>query len=629
MGDQLCSLKTAYLFVQNQPDVKHVIMSMSPVNEMNFLWKKFIESYNIEVVWDGWNAGDWHSRWQAWDQWRTERKINGKPFDHYRELYLRIHGYQRQVVLCGSERGLGRKNIYEYWLAGQENKPDTFPGADWFDDTLIHHPPHTPERDVYISPHCKTQGNFTFTFEYWSQVVHKLIDAGLTVTVGYDGQFCEELNYHPLYRKFWGTHEQWMEEVCKHKIVACGNTGTGWLAAACGVPLFTMEPPNSQMPDHRYRQCGLKNIVEVMDIPDSDYCAKRLIEETQRVVVMTTGCYDVIHAGHIRHLEKSRAMGSKLIVALNSDESVRMLKGPQRPINPQDQRKTVLEALRCVDEVRIFDGENAIPLIKEIKPAILTCGYGYNPARIIGKHLVESWGGKAVVTCENDGRDEPSTTKIIRKVLRSGDIIEICRVGAAHSVNPFEKLRLMAEEFLKVTHLEGSVADLGTYRGGTALILHRLAPDKHIHLFDTWQGNPFDDPLCHHKKGEWAAPLEDCKTLVGTDSFTHYHPGVFPTDADFDDKPAREEFFCFVYIDMDTYQSTMDALKFFFPLLLKGGKLFIDDYGWEPCAGVKKAVDEYFPPEECLRYGHPTTGLIGVPLFRVVQPQYTCIIERI
>lgn len=613
MGDQLCSLKAAYLFVQNQSDVDRVIMSMSPVNEMNFLWERFIRDYNVEVVWDSWNPGDWSARWSAWDVWRLNRNIQMNSgevvkFDHYRELYLRIHGAQRQLLICGSERGLGRRNIYEYWFYGQEHIPESCSGSDVY-DVEVDHPPLTSTRDVYISPHCKTQGNYTFTFDYWSQVVRKLLDAGVTVTVGYDGPFCEELYGHPLYCKHWGDHRQWMEQLCKHKIVACGNTGTGWLAAACNVPLFTMEPPNSQMPDHRYRECGLRNIVEVMSVPDADYCAKRLIEEVQKCIVVTTGCYDVIHAGHVRHLERARSLGTRLVVALNSDESVRRLKGPTRPINPQAQRKAVLEALRSVDEVRVMD--EPMDLVREVRPNVLAAGYGYTLNTIVGREFVESYGGRAVVTYNGDASRESSTTKTIAKILRSGDVIEICRVGSAHSVNPFDKLKLMAEEFLSVANLEGEVADLGAYRGGTSLILRRLAPDKHLHLFDTWSGNPFDDELCHHKRGEWAASLEDCRLLVGTDNKTYYHPGVFPSSApDY----VKESKFSFVYVDMDTYESTRDAIGFFWSRLVSGGKVVFDDYGWEPCAGVRKAVDEF----------------LGVyyQTQRIIQPQYTCVVTK-
>lgn len=608
-GDQLCYIKIAELFIMNQPDVDHVVMSMSPGNEMNFLWDRFIRDWVDEVVWDDFNSGDWEARWVAWNRWRADRSINGIPFDHYRELYLRIHGALRQNTLCGFERGLGRRNIFEYVYYGQEHLPDTCVGSDVY-DVEIDHPPLAPECDVYISPHCKTQGNVTFTFDFWSQVVHKLVDAGATVTVGYDGYFCEDLVGHPLYRKHWGDHRAWVEQVCRHKIVACGNTGTGWVAAACGVPLLTMEPPNSQMPDHRYRECGLRNLVGVVDVPDADCVARRIIEEVQRCVVMTTGCYDVLHAGHVRHLERSRALGTRLVVAMNSDASVRRLKGPERPINPEGQRRAVLEALRCVDEVRVCD--EPLDVLRELRPAVLTNGFGYTLDRVAGRELVEGWGGRVAITCTGDAKNEPSTTKIAERV-RQADVIEVCRAAAVYSVNPFGKLKLMADEFLKVVNLPGDVADLGAYRGGTSLILRRLAPGKQLHLFDTWEGNPHDDDLCHHKRGEWVAELEDCKTLVGD---AHYHRGVFPYTTEYlhkslDGIGSRIDPFCFVYVDVDTYQATRDAIEFFWLRMVPGGVMFFDDYGWTPCAGVKKAVDEVF-----------ITGR------RVVESLYTCMVVK-
>lgn len=636
MGDQLCALRTCYLFVERTPNVEHVIMSMSRGNEMHFLWTKFIEKYDIEVVWDDWNAGDWASRWNAWDKWRAERSIEGRPFDVYKEHYLRIHGAQRQAILCGHERGLGRRNIYEYWYCGQEDCPDGLPESDdWFGDGLIHHPPHRPERDVYISPLCKTQGNYVFTFQFWEDVVRLLVHASLSVTVGHPDPFCDDLLHRGdgLYRRHFGTHEEWMEEVCQHRIVACGNTGTGWLAAACGVPMITMEPHGSVMADHRYRECGLHNIVEVVDGYKLDemgndmraaavYVAQRLTEECRRRVVLTTGCYDVLHAGHVRHLQRARAMGTKLVVALNSDASVRFLKGPERPINPEGQRRAVLEALRCVDEVCLFDGPNALDLIHLLKPAVLACGYGYTTDTIVGRDVVEGYGGQVAVTCPADARgdalepEEPSTTAIVRRV-RTADVSDVVRAAAPYSVNPPDKLRLLAEQVLSVAHVPGALVDVGTCRGGTGLILRRLAPDRHLYLFDTWQGNPHDDPLCHHRPGEWAAALDDCRAVVGNGELTHYCQGVFPEWYDCAACHLRggqcsplEQLVALAYIDADTYQSTRDAISTLWPRLATGGKLVIDDYSWEPCAGVKKAVDE----------------LLGTEQVRVVG--YTAIVEK-
>jgi D-beta-D-heptose 7-phosphate kinase/D-beta-D-heptose 1-phosphate adenosyltransferase len=344
----------------------------------------------------------------------------------------------------------------------------------------------------------------------------------------------------------------------------------------------------------------------------AEYIARRILDEVRRCVVMTTGCYDVLHAGHIRHLERARALGTKLIVALNSDESVRKLKGPERPINPQGQRRAVLEALRCVDEVRLFDGADATDLIREVRPHVLACGFGYAPDKIVGRELVESWGGRAVVTCTGDARDEPSTTKIVRRA-RAAEVIEVIRSAMPYSVNPFEKLKLLAEQLLSVAGVPGDVADLGAYRGGASLVLRRLAPDRHLHLFDTWAGNPYDDPLCHHKRGEWVASLEECQRLVGNGEATHYHQGVFSEwGGDYPHDDNYRSIFCFVYVDMDTYLATKDAIEFFWPRLVPGGKIVVDDYGWGPCAGVKKAIDEAFTPEQ----------------LRVFQQQYTCVVEK-
>jgi hypothetical protein len=475
-GDQLCSLKTAYLFAEHAPPgTDKFIMSVSPGNEMHFLWTKFIEKYDVKLIIDDWNPGDWRSRWEAWDKWRTERSIAGIPFDHYRELHLRVwpHGEQRQTLLCGSERGLGKRNIYQYWWCGQEGAPEELPlSVDWFDGTLIHHPPHKPVRDVYISPHAKTQGNTVFTFDFWSEVVHKLIDAGVSVTVGYDnccGPFCEDLNYHPLYRKHWGTHEQWMEQICSHKLVACGNTGTGWLAAACGVPMITMEPPNSQMADHRYRECGLKNIVEIVSTPYADYVARRIVE-------------------------------------------------------------------------------------------------------------------------------------IVGGSLKALDAHNIVRQAAPHSINHPDKLKLVATYLLSVSDVPGDMADLGAYHGGVSYLMRHLEPHRYLYVVDTWEGNPHNDDLCHHKRGEWKASMEACKHLVGNGDETYYLKGIFPKSVDW----LYYRDFCFVYVDMDSYQSTKDAITFFWPRMSPGGIIMFDDWKWDPCAGVEKAVTEAFSKDQIVDCGHNT-----------------------
>lgn len=106
-------------------------------------------------------------------------------------------------------------------------------------------------------------------------------------------------------------------------------------------------------------------------------------------VVFTNGCFDIIHKGHIDYLKKSKDLGYKLIVGLNSDSSVKRLKGDSRPINNQEDRKTVLESLRFIDEVIIFDEDTPYQLIQKIKPDIITKGGDYNIDNVVGNDLAE------------------------------------------------------------------------------------------------------------------------------------------------------------------------------------------------------------------------------------------------
>jgi len=105
--------------------------------------------------------------------------------------------------------------------------------------------------------------------------------------------------------------------------------------------------------------------------------------------VFTNGCFDILHRGHVEYLAQSRAMGNKLIVGLNSDESVRRLKGSTRPINSQEDRKAVLLALRSVSAVYIFDEDTPYELIKRLKIDLITKGGDYMPHQIVGNDIVE------------------------------------------------------------------------------------------------------------------------------------------------------------------------------------------------------------------------------------------------
>lgn len=130
-------------------------------------------------------------------------------------------------------------------------------------------------------------------------------------------------------------------------------------------------------------------------------------------IVFTNGCFDIVHAGHVDYLEKAKNFGDVLIVGLNSDESVRRLKGENRPINPQEYRKKVLQALKPVDLVIIFDEDTPERLIKEVKPDVLVKGGDYTIDNIVGADFVMSYGGKVFTI---DFVYDVSTSKIIKKI---------------------------------------------------------------------------------------------------------------------------------------------------------------------------------------------------------------------
>ncbi len=131
-------------------------------------------------------------------------------------------------------------------------------------------------------------------------------------------------------------------------------------------------------------------------------------------IVFTNGCFDILHRGHVEYLQKARTFGDKLVVGLNSDASVRRLKGPARPIQDQESRKFILEALRCVDEVIIFDEDTPYELIRKIQPDVLVKGADYKPEDIVGYDIVKAKGG------------EVRTVKFVEGHSTSGIVAKMC-----------------------------------------------------------------------------------------------------------------------------------------------------------------------------------------------------------
>ncbi len=133
-------------------------------------------------------------------------------------------------------------------------------------------------------------------------------------------------------------------------------------------------------------------------------------------IVFTNGVFDLIHPGHIKLLEKAKELGDFLCVALNTDLSVKKIKGERRPITPLDERIEIIEAFDMVDEVVWFDEETPYEIIKKIKPDIIVKGGDYRPEEVVGKDIVESYGGKVVIIPFEEGF---STSLIIEKIIKN------------------------------------------------------------------------------------------------------------------------------------------------------------------------------------------------------------------
>lgn len=141
-----------------------------------------------------------------------------------------------------------------------------------------------------------------------------------------------------------------------------------------------------------------------------------LLEERsrRRTVVFTNGCFDLLHVGHVKYLKKARALGDILVIGLNSDDSVRRLKGKKRPLISEEERIQILTTLDCVDYVCLFDEDTPSELISTLRPDILVKGGDYRPNEVVGKDIVESYGGRVELIRFIDGK---STTNIIEKIL--------------------------------------------------------------------------------------------------------------------------------------------------------------------------------------------------------------------
>ncbi|TWH45305.1 D-glycero-beta-D-manno-heptose 1-phosphate adenylyltransferase [Sporomusa sp. KB1] len=154
--------------------------------------------------------------------------------------------------------------------------------------------------------------------------------------------------------------------------------------------------------------------MKIVDQTTSGIISKTL-QAAGKTVVFTNGCFDILHAGHVRYLAGARQLGDCLIVGLNSDSSVRQLKGPNRPVNCQEDRAEVLAGLAAVDYVVVFDETTAENLVAVVQPDVYAKGGDYTIETLPESKIVAAHGGRIVLVPEVPGR---SSSNIIKKISR-------------------------------------------------------------------------------------------------------------------------------------------------------------------------------------------------------------------
>ncbi len=144
--------------------------------------------------------------------------------------------------------------------------------------------------------------------------------------------------------------------------------------------------------------------------------AVKLVEKLKKdgkKVVFTNGCFDILHIGHLRYLNEAKKCGDFLIVGVNSDSSVRRLKGSTRPINPEEDRAELLCGLKAVDYTVIFEEDTPVEIIRELKPSVHVKGGDYKKEELPETKVVESYGGKVKILSLIDGKSTSNVVKII------------------------------------------------------------------------------------------------------------------------------------------------------------------------------------------------------------------------
>ncbi len=194
------------------------------------------------------------------------------------------------------------------------------------------------------------------------------------------------------------------------RFAGCFAIGTGKLAVAAAANGWRCEPDlASALAAIRRATLAARVLADRGEVATF---ARRLRERGRRVA-FTNGVFDLFHLGHLRMLEAARGLADALIVGVNGDESAARLKGRSRPVTPQFARASVVAASRAVDLVAIFDEDTPVELLRAVRPDVLVKGGEYRLSQVVGRGLVEGWGGSVVTVPHVEG---VSTTGIVRRI---------------------------------------------------------------------------------------------------------------------------------------------------------------------------------------------------------------------
>ncbi|MDR6988695.1 rfaE bifunctional protein nucleotidyltransferase chain/domain/rfaE bifunctional protein kinase chain/domain [Paenarthrobacter nitroguajacolicus] len=228
------------------------------------------------------------------------------------------------------------------------------------------------------------------------------------------------------------THRTWARPEAEKQASGAGDTFVAalTLARSAGLPLTTSVDLAQAAADvvvHRpgTSVCTTEELAKhLRGFADTALTATELaqhVDEHRRAgrrIVLTNGCFDVLHRGHTRYLNQAKQLGDVLVVALNSDSSVRQLKGPERPVNHEADRAAVIAALSCVDHVTVFDTPTPIPLIELLRPDVYAKGGDYTPEMLQETEAVERCGGTVTIL---DYVPEHSTTAVLERIRSTGE----------------------------------------------------------------------------------------------------------------------------------------------------------------------------------------------------------------